>query len=275
MFKGMKMENTPPPRRNSIAALFLIVLFVSTICMIPLVVMESDEPLLVVEPAPTLAPLPGSPNQPQPALVFPQPVNDPAPAMIVHVMQHDENLNDVARLYGVTIQDLVAVNPGLLEQNIMPGTAINIRPEPVVVIPATGGADPTLFIPSSSGSGQTYHAVQPGETLAGIAARYGVTTQALLSTNPLITDPDRLTPGDILLIPSPALLPVTGSNVPPADQAVQVQKAILYTVRQGDTLFAIATAHRITLQSLLEYNPQVTDPALIFPGDQVIIPISE
>ena len=46
----------------------------------------------------------------------------------------------------------------------------------------------------------------------------------------------------------------------------------LYTVRSGDTMFLIAQRHGITLDQLIQANPQITNPNLIFPGQQVCIP---
>ena len=45
-----------------------------------------------------------------------------------------------------------------------------------------------------------------------------------------------------------------------------------YTVRQGDTLWAIAKAQGISLQALLEVNPQIRNPNRIYPGDKVVLP---
>jgi len=57
-----------------------------------------------------------------------------------------------------------------------------------------------------SGGGKTatdgVHVVQTGETLGGIAARYGVRLDALLKANPQITDARLIRPGDKIKIPS-------------------------------------------------------------------------
>jgi hypothetical protein len=45
------------------------------------------------------------------------------------------------------------------------------------------------------------YVVQPGDTLGGIARRFGVSLSALLRANPQIDDPDRIFPGQVLNIP--------------------------------------------------------------------------
>ncbi|MGI6037280.1 MAG: LysM peptidoglycan-binding domain-containing protein [Limnochordia bacterium] len=46
----------------------------------------------------------------------------------------------------------------------------------------------------------------------------------------------------------------------------------LYTVQQGDTMFLIAQRFGVPLQALINANPQVTNPNLIFPGQMLCIP---
>ena len=45
-----------------------------------------------------------------------------------------------------------------------------------------------------------------------------------------------------------------------------------YTVKSGDTLSAIATAHGVSLQSLKAANPQISNPNVIYPGQSINIP---
>lgn len=47
-----------------------------------------------------------------------------------------------------------------------------------------------------------------------------------------------------------------------------------YTVVPGDTMWSIAIMHAIGLNDLTAANPQITNPALIFPGQTINIPSS-
>jgi spore coat assembly protein SafA len=46
----------------------------------------------------------------------------------------------------------------------------------------------------------------------------------------------------------------------------------LYTVRAGDSMFFIAKRFNISLQSLIQANPQIADPNLIYPGQILCVP---
>jgi spore germination protein len=104
------------------------------------------------------------------------------------------------------------------------------------------------------------YVVQPGDTLSSIARTFGVTVQSLIDLNEP-PYPDRLTPGQSLLIPS-------DTEEPP--QVPQYQR---YTVRQGDTLFAIASRFGTTVEAIARLN-NISNPNLIFPGQVLLIPVT-
>jgi len=48
--------------------------------------------------------------------------------------------------------------------------------------------------------------------------------------------------------------------------------AVTYIVRPGDTLWAIAVNHQVTLAELTAANPQISNPNLIYPNQVITIP---
>jgi LysM repeat protein len=99
--------------------------------------------------------------------------------------------------------------------------------------------------------------VQAGDTLSGIAQRFGVSLAALEAANVQITDPNLIHPGQVIHIPS---------NIPPP--------GFTYVVQPGDTLSGIAERFRVTLAALEAANPQIKDPNRIFPGQVIHVPAS-
>ncbi|MBN2362135.1 MAG: SafA/ExsA family spore coat assembly protein, partial [Deltaproteobacteria bacterium] len=59
-----------------------------------------------------------------------------------------------------------------------------------------------------------------------------------------------------------------------ATQSSSVAQYSGYTVRRGDTLWKIAKAHDVSLKDLIKANPQIRNPDLIYPGQQINIPAS-
>ena len=45
-----------------------------------------------------------------------------------------------------------------------------------------------------------------------------------------------------------------------------------YIVKKGDTLWGIAKRYGVTLSALIAANPQIKNPNLIYPGNEVRIP---
>lgn len=75
-----------------------------------------------------------------------------------------------------------------------------------------------------------------------------------------------------MVLPAYAQTPTSTSEPTsmPDQESTEVSQ-LTYTVRLGDTLFRIAVRYGLTVQQLAEANG-ITNPALIFPGQQLIIP---
>ena len=98
--------------------------------------------------------------------------------------------------------------------------------------------------------------VQPGDTLSGIAERFGVSLSQLLAANHQITDPNVIIVGQRITIPTAPMTPAPE----------------IYIVQPGDTLFTIAQRFGVTLERLIMANPQITDPNRINVGQRINIP---
>ena len=98
------------------------------------------------------------------------------------------------------------------------------------------------------------YVVRPGDTLSGIAERFGVSLKALEAANPQIPDPNLIFPGQVIVIPV---------NPPPPGT---------YVVQPGDTLSGIAERFGVSLGALEAANPQIPNFDLIFPGQVIHIP---
>lgn len=114
--------------------------------------------------------------------------------------------------------------------------------------------------------------VQRGDTLYGISKRHGVSLNELMRVNAL-TSPS-LKPGQKLSLPSGKAVPRSRPVVPPATVAAIPAPADWtgsYTVRSGDSLYAIARQNKVKLDDLQRYNG-IADVRRVKPGMVLKIP---
>jgi len=176
--------------------------------------------------------------------------------VVVHVVQRGETLYRIAQHYNLTVDAIASFN------NIADPTNIQVGQR--LLIPTNGSTQSD--VPAT-------HVVQAGETLKSIATLYGLTVEELASRNS-ITNIDRIFVGQVLNIQ--AATPATPSPIPtveppPSQGSTGETPSLVYTVQGGDTLFRIATRYGLTVNDLVRAN-NVTDPTVIYAGQQLIIP---
>lgn len=118
------------------------------------------------------------------------------------------------------------------------------------------------------------HVVKSGETLSGIANKYGTSAQVIAKLNNL-KNPDKINVGQILKIPpkEPSSSSATNNSQKP-NSAPKPQKLTgTYTVKKGDTLASIAKRAGKTSQELAQAN-NISNPNRIQIGQRIVIPSS-
>lgn len=160
----------------------------------------------------------------------------------------------------------------------LPWDQITTLPGAPGMIPVTGGGavpapleDPN----TSSGNGAVNlcgprYYIQQNDTLRQIAARCGMSLEALLAANPQIYNPEFIEEGQVILIPS--VMRSSGAPVAPPTGIIPNTGQGLYTVQEGDSLSTIAARSGLTLAQLLAANPQIANPNVIYAGQQIALP---
>ncbi len=124
---------------------------------------------------------------------------------------------------------------------------------PVTAATPTPGSPPSPSPPPAP-TGPVY-VVQPGDTLAGIAYRFGLSTEALAQANG-ITNPNLLQPGQRLVLPGFEGLTGELGTVP---------------VEYGETLFSLSHRYGVPLSILQRLN-RVTAPEQVTVGHPLAVP---
>ena len=96
------------------------------------------------------------------------------------------------------------------------------------------------------------YTVKSGDTLGGIATRFGISANRIAADNSL-TNVHSLVPGQNLLI---------------------MTNAVRYKLRGGQTLYSLSQEYGVPLEELMRANPDI-NPIALRTGDTIIIPIAE
>ncbi|QIF00757.1 LysM peptidoglycan-binding domain-containing protein [Roseimicrobium sp. ORNL1] len=231
--------------------------------------------------------------------------------MVAHKVDDNETYYSIAKRYGVTMEAMVAANPQVKPERLRPGMTVQVpmktspsRPTPQST-PPSGGSGAGTSSPSlaASASPRTYK-IREGDTMGGIAQRYGVTETALLKENKLAAS-DPFYVDDVLKIPAASGQTTARANsgnnktvtqpgektgstpAPPSRQQQQSAPASedkgkekgkkgsvpSYIVSAGEDIGTICDAFGITRQQLLDYN-HLPANARLKTGDEIMIPKS-
>ena len=169
---------------------------------------------------------PTRPGTPVASALETAPVSGVTPATTYTVARGD-SLYSIAKKNQLTKAELAAAN------NLKPAAALHQGQKLIIPSKAPAPAAPPLPGPTATApiaaapvtpaekppmTEATKHVVKPGETLGGIARRYGVKQGEIAVANN-ITDPKKIQPGQELIIPAHALSgksPKAGSAAAPA-----------------------------------------------------------
>jgi len=157
---------------------------------------------------------------------------------LIYTIASGDTLYNLAQRYGVTVDRIMAANPGINPNNLQIGQQICI---------------PGVVVPPSTCNG-IFYTVRSGDTIYTIAQSFNTPIDRILAANPGLTL-NNLQVGQQLCIPRYS----TACN------------GIFYTIKSGDTLYSIAQSYGTTVDRIIAANPGINVNNLQV-GQQICIP---
>ena len=173
-------------------------------------------------------------------------------------LQHDvkqgETLYGLAKTYGTTVDELIALNPGS-ENGIKIGQKLMI-PSSRTNEQISVNADKQVHDAFSqntpqatlAGSDATFLTINDGEDIYSIAKQYNASVESILTNNPGLNPDEYVTGTKIKVVPNTAL---------PFNYERMSRRNYKYEVQRGETYASIAKANGITEEELKAANPDL------------------
>jgi murein DD-endopeptidase MepM/ murein hydrolase activator NlpD len=164
----------------------------------------------------------------------------------IHIVARGETMFSIARQYGTTVDAVTHANGLPDPRRIYTGQRL--------VIPS--GAQ-------TAGTATNAYVMRAGDTLPALAKRFGTTWRELVRLNQFLS-PHVTYQGQVIQVP--AVQTSTGTDI-----HSPVAEGALHTVQPNDTLFRLGIRYGISQWSLATKS-QIANPALIYPGQELIVP---
>ncbi len=184
-------------------------------------------------------------------------VTPPVPSCpngFLYTIRSGDTLFFLSQRFNVSVEAIMNANPGIDPNNLQIGQVICI-PQVTPPVPSC----PNGFL----------YTIRSGDTLFALSQRFNVSVQAIINANPGI-NPENLQIGQVICIPQVSSVPPT-PPAPPVPPTPSCPNGFLYTIRCGDTLFALSQRFNVPVQAIINANPGI-DPNNLIVGQVICIP---
>ncbi|CAN5330761.1 hypothetical protein BH11ACT3_BH11ACT3_17560 [soil metagenome] len=187
-----------------------------------------------------------------------------------------DSVSRIASRFGLSTAAILVLNGLSRTSLIFPGQVLRLT--------GAAAAPSAPVTPSAASTQSGRYTITRGDTVSRIAARFGITTQAVLSANGLGWS-SIIYPGQTLTIPGGSLslqtvssvTPIAGpdeSHDPVSTPPVAVPAPVInntYTIKSGDTVSSIAQKFGVSVSAVLAANGLAAS-SIIYAGRSLVIP---
>ncbi|MCU1418314.1 MAG: LysM peptidoglycan-binding protein [Schumannella sp.] len=186
-----------------------------------------------------------------------------------YVVKAGDTVSGIAARFGLSTASVLGLNGLGWKSLIFPGQTLKVSG---AAAGTNGGNTNTV------GQRPAKYTIKRGDTISGIASRYGLSTQSVLALNGL-TRSSIIYPGQVIKLSgsSIAITPVSQvdpTGDPPSTPPTSAPAPLIdnsYTIRAGDTVTSIAARFGVTVDAILAANG-LTRASIIYAGRTLIIP---
>ena len=159
----------------------------------------------------------------------------------LHTIEKGQSLYSIAKMYNVTTNDIIRLNPGC-DEKIYAGQAIKIPKG------------------KESQKGETFHTIQAGETLYKLTTIYNISAKAICEANPGLSA-ENFRIGQVILIPLEQEQETETAQAPAEKPAIQGPEQSrckdMHKVKRKETVFSVSREYGISEQELIAANPEL------------------
>ena len=175
-----------------------------------------------------------------------------------YTVKAGDSLYRIAVNHNMSLQELKNLN-NLSSNLIMPGQVLKVSSQVSSSQPSTNTSQSSN---QTQASGNGTYTVKAGDSLYRIAVNHNMSLQELKNLNNLSSN--LIMPGQVLKVSGQVSSSQSSTNTSQSSNQPQASVNGTYTVKAGDSLWAIANSHKMTLNDLKRVNNLSSD--LIYVG---------
>ncbi|HHU28986.1 TPA: LysM peptidoglycan-binding domain-containing protein [bacterium] len=180
-----------------------------------------------------------------------------------YTVKRGDTFRDLAKEFGVTINQILNANPGVEPTELKIGQVICI-PRRITTVPSSTQSESTSSgieyqdmeenrVTQTSTPLCINYTIKQGDTFRDLAKKFNTTINSIIMANPNV-DPYNLQIGQVICIPQ-----------------AQAMSCIYRTIRKGDTFAELARVYNVSVDAIINANPNL-DPNNLAVGQVVCIP---